>query len=797
MAASVMPIVGSGIFELCVFNSHKRPEYVGYYDDVARADKYIADHQQWDIYLTPQILNPSLIQRAHNTMVKANERTSDDSVIGYRYCLIDLDPKQKLADGRIVKRPPGVSASDEEHQAALSLASHIIAEIGLGDENYLLIDSGNGAHIYIPVESGIQAPAIKAAIDGIKTVYETDLVEVDSTVSNPARLMRAPGSMNCKGGIRRPCAYLHCPEHLMPVGFEFVAGLKVEAVLEPKQKDDVDLAEKIADQLGYITKKRGRIYLLNECPFCKNTDKAAVVGRVEEGGAYFFKCQHKSCKNKKWPELKAHVGLATGRLDNVRKILKEQGKDALEIPEVQAEISKLKASGDLEKLKDAAESVGIAYKALRAAARKPFAIAQDMADGWIRGHHIKTDRLTRIVYYYESGVYVEAEDFIAGLIDDKFREINTTGFINNVLDYIRRHSLYEFKDEWLAVSNGLIDPRTLEIIGFGPEIVTRIKLNVTYDKDAQCPTWLKFLNECKSDPVLLQEAAGYPLLPGYPWQKAIMLLGGGGQGKSVFLKVLAETLNTATVSAASLQTLVDNRFGTNSLYGKLANIAGDIPDMALSNTAIFKGLTGDDRIRAEEKGKPAYDFWNRAKLLFSANALPPTKDKSGGYFRRWVLVDFNRPMVKNPNPRLAAELLAEKAGIFNWMLAGAKRLNEKGFTYTEDPEEMARKYIERSEPIAKFLEECCEEDFDGFVSSKMLYGLYNTWARYNHKKKMGSRDFLNAMRNQTVFPAEYHKKTNYERDRYGNLIDVERPWGFDGIKIIKSEEEFSKLGAYL
>lgn len=784
MATSVLPIVGSGVFELCVFNKYKKPEYVSYYDDVEVADKYIADHQTYDIYLTPQILNPSLTQRAHNVMVKASERTTDDAVIGYRYLLIDLDPKQKLADGRIVKRPPGVSSSDEEHHAALSLAGSIITAIGLGNENYLIVDSGNGCHIYIPVEPGIQEPAIKAATVGIKTIYETDLVEVDETVTNPARLMRAPGSMNCKGGIKRPCTYLHCPEHIIPVSYEFIAGLKVEATPEPKPKDGADLAEKIANELGYLVKKPGPIYLLKECPFCHSTDRCAVVGRVGENGGYFFKCQHNRCKNKKWADLKAHVGLATGRLDTVRKIIKEQGKGALDDPEVQAEISKLKASGDLEKLKEAAEDVGIAYKQLKAAARKPFAIAQDMADRWISEHYIKTDRLTRKIYHYENGVYIEAEDFIAGLIDEKFRGINTTGFINNVLDYIRRHSLYEFKDEWLAVENGIINPATLDIVGFTPEIVTRIKLNATYDDKAQCPAWLKFLDECKSDPVLLQETGGYPLLPSYPWQKAIMLLGGGGQGKSVFLRVLAEIMNTANVSAASLQTLVDNRFGTNSLYGKLANIAGDIPDMALSNTAIFKGLTGDDRIRAEEKGKPAYEFWNRAKLLFSANQLPPTKDKSTGYMRRWILIDFNRPTVTNPNPRLAADLLAEKSGILNWMLKGAKRLSEKGFTYTSDPEKMAERYIERSEPVTMFLRDCCAEDFDGFETSKKLYATYNAWARVNHKKRMGSREFLGAMKSQSIYSTEHRKE-----QRQGVCFML---WGFDGIKLTKDADQLAK-----
>lgn len=782
---SVMPIVGSGVFELCIFNSAKKPEYVGYYDDVERADKYIAEHPQWDIYLTPQIVNPSLTQKGHNTMVRANERTADEHILGYRYLLVDLDPRQKLADGRIVKRPPGVSSTDEEHESALILAKQIISEIGLGEENYMLLDSGNGSHIYIPIEPGIQEPAIIAALAGLKTLYETEMVEVDQTVSNPARLMRAPGSINCRGAIRRPCIYLHCPEHLIPVSYEFIAGLKVDAVQESRQKEGVDLAEIIADNLGYITKKIGPKYLLKKCPFCHSTDKSAVVGRVGEDGGYYFKCHHNRCRNKKWTDLKNHVGLATSRLDNVRKVLREQGKEALEIPEVQAEISKLKATGDLHKLDDVCKEVGIEYKALKAAARKPFAIAQDMADGWIKEFHIKTDKKSRDIYYYQDGVYVDASDFVGSLIDEKFRGINTTSFINNVLDYVRRHSLYKFEDDWFALDNGLISPITFEIIGFTPEIVTRIELNVAYDPEAQCPAWLKFIDECQSDKTLLQEAAGYPLLPGYSHQKAIMLLGEGGQGKSVILRVICEILGIENVSAATLQSLIENRFASSDLYGRVANISGDIPDMALSNTGMFKALTGDDRVRAERKMERAFDFWNRAKLLFSANRLPPSKDKSSGYMRRWVLIDFNRPMVKNPNPRLAAELLAEKSGIFNWMLEGARRVNSQGFTYTNDPEEMAKKYIRRSEPVTEFLEECCREDFDHFEPLHRVQAAYKFWAGINKKKLMGSKEFINSMRNQTIYSIDYHRKGNFERDDEGRIIDTDRPMGFDGIRLVK------------
>jgi len=70
---------------------------------------------------------------------------------------------------------------------------------------------------------------------------------------------------------------------------------------------------------------------------------------------------------------------------------------------------------------------------------------------------------------------------------------------------------------------------------------------------------------------------------------------------------------------------------------------------------------------------------------------------------------------------------------------GVKRVSTQGFTYTNDPEEMAKRYTERSEPVVLFLEECCEEDFDGFERSKELYAAYNAWARLKRKKRMSSK----------------------------------------------------------
>jgi hypothetical protein len=84
--------------------------------------------------------------------------------------------------------------------------------------------------------------------------------------------------------------------------------------------------------------------------------------------------------------------------------------------------------------------------------------------------------------------------------------------------------------------------------------------------------------------------------------------------------------------------------------------------------------------------------------------------------------------------------------------------------------------------VVKFLEACCKADFDGFESSKKVFSAYNTWARLNHKKRMGSKEFVNAMRNQTKYSIEYRRKSNYDKE-------WDRPWGFDGITLEKDSDK--------
>jgi phage/plasmid-associated DNA primase len=117
-------------------------------------------------------------------------------------------------------------------------------------------------------------------------------------------------------------------------------------------------------------------------------------------------------------------------------------------------------------------------------------------------------------------------------------------------------------------------------------------------------------------------------------------------------------------------------------------------------------------------------------------------------------------------------------------------LRESANTYTNNPDDMTRKYIERSEPVVQFLESCCREDFDNFEKSKDVFAAYNAWAKLNKKKRMGSKEFVNAMRDQSTYSIEYHRHAVYNyRDE--ELYSSEKPWGFSGIRLLKDASQIS------
>jgi len=179
------------------------------------------------------------------------------------------------------------------------------------------------------------------------------------------------------------------------------------------------------------------------------------------------------------------------------------------------------------------------------------------------------------------------------------------------------------------------------------------------------------------------EMFGYCLYKDYPFAKAFMLIGSGANGKSTLMKLLEKFLGEDNIATPSLQDLLRDKFAKVELFGKLANIHADLSSEKLENTGTFKMLTGGDTVYGQKKFKDPIKFKNHAKLIYSANELPRTDDRTDAFFRRWIVIDFPNQFTSNDeftNPDLPYSIIDEEemSGLLNWALDGLERILDQG-----------------------------------------------------------------------------------------------------------------------
>src|SRR5208283_4554589 len=129
----------------------------------------------------------------------------------------------------------------------------------------------------------------------------------------------------------------------------------------------------------------------------------------------------------------------------------------------------------------------------------------------------------------------------------------------------------------------------------------------------------------------------------FPLRKAVMAVGSGANGKSIFLSAVEAFLGgKSNVSTIPLQKLENDRFANSGLFGKLANVCADLSAESLRTTNTFKLITGGDSIYAERKYECAFQFQPFCKLIFAANKIPLCGEADEAYFDRWIIVPFMR-----------------------------------------------------------------------------------------------------------------------------------------------------------
>ena len=137
-----------------------------------------------------------------------------------------------------------------------------------------------------------------------------------------------------------------------------------------------------------------------------------------------------------------------------------------------------------------------------------------------------------------------------------------------------------------------------------------MRIPIEWDEDAECPTVNQFFGEVfPSDAIeLAYEILGYMLYNDNPLHKAILLYGSGRNGKGTFIRLARMLVGHNNISAVTPQALDSSQFSSAQLYGKLANLVGDVDPRIFKSTEQFKQLTGGDYMMAQHKHKDPFVF---------------------------------------------------------------------------------------------------------------------------------------------------------------------------------------------
>jgi len=350
------------------------------------------------------------------------------------------------------------------------------------------------------------------------------------------------------------------------------------------------------------------------------------------------------------------------------------------------------------------------------------------------------------LYRYADGVYKpDGEERVKRMVKFFLESWGQTkkwssGRADEVVEYLRVDSPFIWERpplDIVNVANGLLDVATGKLKSHSSDFLSPVQLPVSYDPTATCPAWEKFVSEVFPDDAqeLAWEVPAWLMTPDISIQKALLLLGEGANGKSVYLSALRAFLGRANAAAESLHRLESDRFAVAQLVGKLANICPDLPSSSLSGSSVFKAVTGGDCITAEYKFKQPFEFQPYSRLVFSANFLPRSNDASHAYFRRWLIVPFPRTFddsEQTPREVLDAQLAApsELSGLMNKAVVALAAIRKhRGFTVAKSVSNAGREFMRLTDPIAVWLDAMTRKDPNARVAKKTLFEAYNGDAR--------------------------------------------------------------------
>lgn len=314
-------------FEVRILNTRRGPArlwaktYSGFFTSVDEAVRWICRYSGSDaagIYVTLNPLREYVLNWNHNRIDVSVTSASDEDVTGAWWFFLDIDPI----------RPRFTCATSAEQDAARlrgNEISHCLMTVYGFSLPAWAGTSGSGVTALWRVElEPEESPLIEKALAGLSATFSDDVVHVDASVGNPARIARIAGTINAKSPTPQPdrpwrmaTGKAFETKVVTREQLEALAALAPRAAQVPRRNDGpydgpAYNLRKLLDDAGieFTEKKRtyGTAYDLASCLTSDEHDTGASFFQFDSG-AVAYRCLHDSCAGKGWQDVKHRLGI--------------------------------------------------------------------------------------------------------------------------------------------------------------------------------------------------------------------------------------------------------------------------------------------------------------------------------------------------------------------------------------------------------------------------------------------------------------------------------------------------------
>ncbi|KFM18203.1 primase protein [Marine Group I thaumarchaeote SCGC RSA3] len=373
---------------------------------------------------------------------------------------------------------------------------------------------------------------------------------------------------------------------------------------------------------------------------------------------------------------------------------------------------------------------------------------------------------------------------------DQLEPTQSKSFKNEVIDKIKTRTYKDFeifnsRPDILTLENGILDLNQMKLSEHTPDNLTTLLLPLEYkkpqfeikeetifediEKNLKDTLFWKFLKssftldenfEKKSFEAALEIIASVFVKQQID-AKAVINLGKGENGKSVFLSYIESLVGNENKSNIQLQQLSEDKFLPSQLKDKLVNIFADLENNELRKAGLIKAIITNEGITGQEKHGRPFTFNPFCKLIFSCNRFPKVFDQSQGFFRRWIILHWNRNFENDPqrDEHLLQKLVSnkeEKNKVFSTLIHLSRQLYQRGkFSHSKDWKTIQKEWNANADPISDFVEHYTK-DSDSNTRVREMHAWYKEIMYQKGENPLGIGQF------GKIFREYYDQSVNHD-----------------------------------